>query len=183
MVVLTAACVFTSRPQLPVDGDAGADGGTAAYDAASDVFLPPSDAPTAPDVPAPPDVATADAAAVDTGPFADAVQPSSDASTADTGESNDCRFVVADAVDGGVPDGAVVRDGGYFANTRGEPCDPTATPADGGLRDGGEGDAAEVGLDAARDAVDAGVDDVGDAAAPDGAAVDVAPGDGTLAGG
>lgn len=135
-VALTTACVFTSRPQLPIGEDAGADAGGTTYDVASDASVPPlSDAATLRDVIAPPDVATPDAPS-----FPDAsadASPVVDVSSSDVGATDDCRFVAADAVDGGVPDGAVVRDGGYFANAHGEPCDPMATPTDGGAHDAG----------------------------------------------
>jgi hypothetical protein len=113
-----AACVWSSRPGLPgtAQEDAPAvDGAIEApplsRDAAVEDAAPP---PLPPDVP----VAGADAA-----------------SPLDGSSLDECRFVPSR--DGAVaPDGALVVDGGYFANDRGEGCSPVPR-TDAGLGDGG----------------------------------------------
>lgn len=151
--VLAFGCVFTSRPQLPVD-----DGGLTADDVpniAADGFA--LDAPTPPPFDAD---RTSDAVVFDSGipPFSDASSdapgPAIDATaspdTSTSGdvpvETNDCHAVVPSG-DGGL-DASV--DAG-FVDSRGNPCDPTAS--DAGRDASGASDATDA--SDASDAIDA----------------------------
>jgi hypothetical protein len=151
VLALLAGCLWSSKPVLPTNlaDAASADGSDPTL---YDVAPPPNDAavdvPTSPDVP----VATADASSPDAGPppsdgsASDASAP--DASAPDGGTADDCRFVAAR--DGeAAPTGAVVVDGGYFANGRGEGCDPTPR-VDGGA-DVTDADVTDASLDAPSD--------------------------------
>jgi hypothetical protein len=83
----------------------------------------------------------------------DAAPPPMDAAATD-----DCRFTPSR--DGETPPaGAVVTDGGYYANGRGEGCDPTR--ADAGPADAADAADATDGADAgdATDAADGGASD------------------------
>ncbi len=125
LLALLVGCVWTSRPSLPTNE--GQDAALYADAAAFDTAPPPPDSaaedvPVTPDAPAP----FNDAAAAADAPVADSAPPPMDGSIG----ADDCRFVPTR--DGEMaPAGAVTVDGGYFANARGEGCDP-APRQDGG---------------------------------------------------
>jgi hypothetical protein len=157
VLALLAGCDWGSKPMLPLNGASDAAAVDGADPTQYDVAPPPNDAafdvPTSPDVP----VATADASSPDAAPpprdgsASDASAPdvsAPDASAPDGGTADDCRFVAAR--DGeAAPTGAVVVDGGYFANGRGEGCDPTPR-VDGGA-DVTDADVTDASLDAPSD--------------------------------
>lgn len=154
LLALLAGCDWGTKPGLPnnVGNDAAADVAWA------DTAPPPYDAVVTEDVPPPPDVpepadapvATPDAAPPSDAGVTDAAPPPMDAAATD-----DCRFTPSR--DGETPPaGAVVTDGGYYANGRGEGCDPTR--ADAGPADAADAtDGADVGD--ATDAADGGASD------------------------
>ena len=141
LLALLAGCDWGSKPSLP---------GTATNDASyADVGIFPGndaaaqDAPAI-DVPPPPDVPIAsDAPTVPAdGAVADVAPPPFDAAAPDGGAGEDCRFTPSrDGVT--PPAGAVVVDGGYYANDRNEACDPTPR-GDGGADATDASDATDV---------------------------------------
>lgn len=123
LLALLAGCDWGSKPSLP---------GTATNDASyADVGIPTGNDAAAQDAvgfDVPP---TPDAPTVPTdGAVADVAPPPFDAAAPDGGAGEDCRFMASrDGVT--PPAGAVVVDGGYYANDRNEACDPTPR-GDGG---------------------------------------------------
>lgn len=160
LLALLAGCDWGSKPSLP---------GTATQDASyADVGIFPGNdataqADTAVDVPPPPDVPPASDAPVTStdGAVADVAPPPFDAAAPDGGAGEDCRFMPSrDGVT--PPAGAVVVDGGFYANDRNEACDPTPR-GDGGADASDATDATDASdatdaTDANGDAVDAAVD-------------------------
>jgi len=129
LLALLAGCDWGSKPSLPGNpttdasyADVGIPTGQDApgQDAAFDV-------PPTPDAPPPTDAPTVpvDGAVSDVAP-----PPFDSAPTPDGSAMEDCRFMASrDGVT--LPAGAVVVDGGYYANDRNEACDP-APRGDGG---------------------------------------------------